>query len=99
MTTPPWRRPSDYIVVLDWGLHWLTSGPGSIDEYQWFKKVAEYAATMPDRSKFILGMPMYGIDWAGGRRAAGPGHAAGVFEHRGPREPVPGHLLLGSRRA
>jgi len=65
--------PSDYIFVLDWGLHWTTSGPGSIDEYQWFKKVAEYAATMPNRSKFILGMPMYGIDWAGYGGAGNPG--------------------------
>jgi spore germination protein YaaH len=64
---------SDYIFVLDWGLHWLTSGPGSIDEYGWFKKVAEYAATMPDRSRFTLGMPMYGIDWAGQGGLGDPG--------------------------
>lgn len=65
--------PSDYVFVLDWGLHWTISGPGSIDEYQWFKKVAEYAATMPNRAKFTLGMPMYGIDWAGYGGAGNPG--------------------------
>ena len=65
--------PSDYLFVLDWGLHWQTSGPGSIDEYQWFKKVAEYTATLPNRSKFTLGMPMYGIDWAGGGGPSNPG--------------------------
>ena len=64
---------ADYIFVLDWGLHWQTSGPGSIDEYQWFKKVAEYTATMPNRSRFTLGMPMYGIDWAGGGGSSNPG--------------------------
>ncbi len=64
---------SDYIFVLDWGLHWQTSGPGSIDEYQWFKKVAEYTATMPNRNRFTLGMPMYGIDWAGGGGPSNPG--------------------------
>ena len=64
---------SDYIFVLDWGIHWTTSAPGSIDEYEWFKKVAEYTATLPNRSKFTLGMPMYGIDWAGGGGLTDPG--------------------------
>jgi spore germination protein YaaH len=64
---------SDYIFVLDWGIHWTTSGPGSIDEYAWFKRVAEYTATMPNLSKFVLGMPMYGIDWAGGGGSGNPG--------------------------
>ncbi|HEY2537143.1 MAG TPA: glycosyl hydrolase family 18 protein [Solirubrobacteraceae bacterium] len=65
--------PSDYLFVLDWGLHWTTSGPGGLDELPWFKRVAEYTATMPNRSKFILGMPMYGIDWPGGGGGSNPG--------------------------
>ncbi|HVR05227.1 MAG TPA: fibronectin type III domain-containing protein [Solirubrobacteraceae bacterium] len=65
--------PSDYIFVLDWGLHWTTSKPGGLDEMAWFKRVAEYTATMPNRSKFILGMPMYGIDWADGGGPSNPG--------------------------
>jgi len=64
---------SDYIFVLDWGIHWTTSGPGSIDEMAWFKRVAEYTATMPNLSRFVLGMPMYGIDWAGGGGRGNPG--------------------------
>jgi spore germination protein YaaH len=64
---------SDYIFVLDWGIHWTTSAPGSIDEYAWFKRVAEYTATMPNLSKFVLGMPMYGIDWAGSGGSGDPG--------------------------
>ncbi len=65
--------PSDYIFVLDWGLHWTTSAPGALDEMGWFTKVAEYAATMPNKSKFVLGMPLYGIDWAGAGGSANPG--------------------------
>jgi spore germination protein YaaH len=65
--------PSDYIFVLDWGIHWTTSAPGSIDEYAWFRKVAEYTATMPNLKKFVLGMPMYGIDWANGGGTGNPG--------------------------
>jgi spore germination protein YaaH len=64
---------SDYIFVLDWGIHWTTSAPGSIDEYTWFKRVAEYTATMPNLNKFVLGMPMYGIDWAGSGGSGDPG--------------------------
>ncbi|HEY2766667.1 MAG TPA: fibronectin type III domain-containing protein [Solirubrobacteraceae bacterium] len=65
--------PSDYLFVLDWGLHWTTSGPGGMDELPWFKRVAEYTATMPNREKFILGMPMYGIDWPGSGGSSNPG--------------------------
>ncbi|HEX8714078.1 MAG TPA: fibronectin type III domain-containing protein, partial [Solirubrobacteraceae bacterium] len=64
---------SDYLFVTDWGLHWTTSTPGSIDEYGWFKRVAEYTATLPNRSKFVLGMPMYGIDWPNGGGSGNPG--------------------------
>jgi spore germination protein YaaH len=64
---------SDYLFVLDWGLHWTTSGPGGLDELPWFKRVAEYTATFPNRTKFVLGMPMYGIDWPGGGGGGDPG--------------------------
>ena len=65
--------PSDYLFVLDWGLHWTTSGPGGMDELPWFKRVAEYTATLPNKSKFVLGMPMYGIDWPGAGGSSNPG--------------------------
>jgi len=64
---------SDYVFVLDWGLHWTTSTPGGMDELSWFKRVAEYTATLPNKSKFVLGMPMYGIDWPAGGGPANPG--------------------------
>ena len=71
---------SDYVFVLDWGLHWTTSKPGGIDELPWFKKVAEYAADVspPNRSKFVLGMPMYGIDWA---NEGGPSNPGATLEY------------------
>jgi spore germination protein YaaH len=70
--------PSDYVVVLDWGIHWSTSTPGSIDELPWFKRVAEYTATLPNREKFVLGMPLYGMDWPNG---GGPGNPATAMEY------------------
>ena len=66
---------SDYIFVLDWGIHWVTSAPGSIDELGWFTRVAEYTATMPNLSKFVLGMPLYGVDWPEGGGETDPGTA------------------------
>lgn len=69
---------ADYVFVTDWGIHWTTSTPGSIDEYNWFKRVAEYTATMPNKGKFVLGMPMYGIDWADG---GGIGHPGAALEY------------------
>lgn len=68
---------SDYVFVLDWGLHWTTSAPGGIDELPWFKRVAEYAAQVGKSTgtlgKFVLGMPMYGIDWANDGGPSNPG--------------------------
>jgi spore germination protein YaaH len=65
--------PSDYVFVLDWGLHWTTSAPGGMAELSWFTRVADYTATMPNKSKFVLGQPLYGIDWPNGGGAANPG--------------------------
>jgi len=67
--------PSDYVLVMDWGYHWITSGPGSIDEYQWFSQVAKYTATMPNIHKFVLAMPLYGVDWPNGGGFSSPGTA------------------------
>jgi|HubBroStandDraft_3_1064219.scaffolds.fasta_scaffold00669_7 spore germination protein YaaH len=65
--------PSDYLFVLDWGLHWTTSAPGALDELGWFTRVADYTATLPNKEKFVLGMPMYGIDWPNGGGGSNPG--------------------------
>ena len=67
--------PSDYLLVMDWGYHWVTSGPGSIDEYKWFSQVAKYTATMPNLHKFVLAMPLYGVDWPNGGGPSSPGTA------------------------
>ncbi len=67
--------PSDYVLVMDWGYHWVTSGPGSIDEYNWFSSVAKYTATMPNLHKFVLAMPLYGVDWPNGGGPSSPGTA------------------------
>lgn len=56
---------ADTIFVMAWGLHWTTSGPGSPDDMTWLRSVVSYIRTMPDPSRFVLGSPLYGMDWPG----------------------------------
>ena len=64
---------ADYVFVMNWGWHWVTSAPGAPDDLSRFVRVADYAASMPHRSRYILGMPMFGIDWPGGGGSSNPG--------------------------
>jgi spore germination protein YaaH len=54
---------ADHIFVMAWGIHWATSVHGAQDDMTWIQKVVAYIDTMPDPSKFILGMQLYGMDW------------------------------------
>jgi len=55
----------DTVFVMAWGIHWTTSGPGSPDDMTWLRNVVNYIKTMPNRSRFVMGSPLYGMDWAG----------------------------------
>ena len=57
---------ADYVFVMGWGYHWATSAPGSIDDITWENRVVSYVDTMPLKSKYILGLGMYGMDWPDG---------------------------------
>lgn len=48
-----------------WGVHWTTSVPGSPDDMTWLRAVVDYVKTMPNRGRFVIGSPLYGMDWAG----------------------------------
>jgi spore germination protein YaaH len=54
---------SDYVFVMAWGLHWATSEPGGMNPISWVTEVADYTASMPNKSRFLLGTPLYGMDW------------------------------------
>jgi spore germination protein YaaH len=64
---------ADYVFVMNWGWHWVTSTSGAPDDLYRFTKVADYAATMPNKSRYVLGMPMFGMDWPNGGGPANPG--------------------------
>jgi spore germination protein YaaH len=71
-------RAADTVFVMNWGWHWTTSDPGAPDDLQLCRRVADYVATMPNRSRFVLGTQLYGMDWAGG---GGPASPAVALEH------------------
>ncbi len=54
---------ADEVFVLAWGVHWEGSAPGPIAPLPWVRKVAAYIASLPNARRFVLGVPMYGLDW------------------------------------
>jgi spore germination protein YaaH len=68
----------DTMFVMNWGKHWSTSAPGALSDLPWATAVADYMATLPNRSRIVLGAAMYGMDWPAG---GGPQHPATPLEH------------------
>jgi spore germination protein YaaH len=71
-------RAADTVFVMNWGWHWTTSDPGAPDDLELCTQVADYVATMPNRSRFVLGTDLYGMDWPNG---GGPAYKAAALEH------------------
>jgi spore germination protein YaaH len=55
---------ADHVFVMNWGYHWSLSGPGAPDDLWYASRTANYVASMAARRKFVLGAPMYGMDWS-----------------------------------
>jgi spore germination protein YaaH len=78
---------ADTVFVMAWGLHWEGSGPGPIAPLSFVRGVARYVASLPHARRFVLGVPMYGLDWSvsrgrgrlrGGGAVAGPTRATAL---------------------
>lgn len=69
---------ADTVFVMNWGKHWSTSVPGALADLPWATLVANFVATLPDKSRYVLGAGLYGMDWAAGGGAA---HPATPLEH------------------
>jgi spore germination protein YaaH len=54
---------ADTVFVLAWGTHWEGSAAGPISSLGYVEGVASYVASLPNASRFVLGAPMYGLDW------------------------------------
>jgi spore germination protein YaaH len=70
---PALANAVDTVFVMSWGIHWTTSAPGAISDLQWFTRVADYVATMPNKERFVMGAPLYGTDWPAAGGQANPG--------------------------
>lgn len=61
----------DRLRIMTYDYHWRGSGPGPVAPLYWIESVAEYAQTVVDPSKIVIGIPFYGYDWP----EAGPARA------------------------
>ncbi len=70
---------ADAIFVLAWGAHWEGSSAGPIAPLAQAEAAASYIASLPNASRFVLGAPMYGLDWPEGA----PAPRASAYEYSG----------------
>lgn len=61
---------ADSVFVLAWGAHWEGSAPGPIAPLGAASETAAYLASLPNARRFVLGAPMYGLDWPEGADAS-----------------------------
>jgi spore germination protein YaaH len=54
---------ADTVFVMAWGAHWEGSVAGPIAPLAFVRGVARYVASLPHARRFVLGVPMYGLDW------------------------------------
>ncbi len=55
---------ADTVFVEAWGVHWEGSAPGPLAPLPFVRAVARRLASLPYAHRFVLGVPMYGLDWA-----------------------------------
>jgi spore germination protein YaaH len=71
---------ADTIFVMAWGVHWEGSAPGPIAPLPYVAGVARHVASLPHARRFVLGIPMYGLDWTA---AGGSAHPAVALQYAG----------------
>lgn len=54
---------ADRVRIMTYDYHWRGGGPGPIAPLYWVQAVAEYARSVMDSSKIVIGIPFYGYDW------------------------------------
>jgi spore germination protein YaaH len=71
---------ADTVFVMAWGIHWERSAPGPIAPLPYVEGVARRLARLPHARHFVLGVPMYGLDWAA---HGGVTHPAAALQYAG----------------
>jgi spore germination protein len=59
-------QAADQVRLMGYDYHWASSSPGPVAPIGWIRDVLRYAKTQIPANKIILGIPLYGYDWAGG---------------------------------
>lgn len=59
-------RSADQVRVMAYDYHWASSPPGPVAPAGWVRQVLRYARTQIPPARIVLGVPLYGYDWAGG---------------------------------
>ena len=56
-------RAVDRLRVMTYDYHWRGGGPGPVAPIYWVRVVAEYAKSVVDPAKVVIGVPFYGYNW------------------------------------
>lgn len=59
----------DRLRIMTYDYHWRGSGPGPVAPLYWVESVAEYARSVVDPAKVVIGIHFYGYDWPPGGNA------------------------------
>jgi spore germination protein YaaH len=57
-------RYADFVTVMAYDQHGREGPPGPIAGYDWVKQVVDYATRRIPAQKILLGIPLYGREWA-----------------------------------
>jgi spore germination protein YaaH len=62
----------DRLRIMTYDYHWRGGGAGPVAPVYWVQEVGEYARTVVDPAKVVIGVPFYGYNWpANGGDAVG----------------------------
>lgn len=53
----------DRMRIMTYDYHWRGGGPGPVAPVYWVREVANYAKTVVDPAKVVIGVPFYGYNW------------------------------------
>jgi spore germination protein len=56
----------DRLRIMTYDYHWRGGGPGPVAPIYWVQSVAEYAKSVVDPAKVVVGVPFYGYNWPAG---------------------------------
>lgn len=59
----------DRMRIMTYDYHWRGGGPGPVAPVYWVQDVAEYAKSVVDPAKVVIGVPFYGYNWPTGGTA------------------------------